>query len=266
MKHLVLITNRLAIMMVAAVLVSGCGSTGTSVRDRSTGEETAVIEGWKELWSGCYIHGPLPKEFVDTTLLPAGSRSGSLIVDAGPVKIMVRCVMDSPFGVYIHKATFHFPAEGGHTYVIVWKQKQGCIELLDATADGSVVACEPYYSGSGDYEDLSTTGETASIRAGEASSDKGNCKPFTWRRREARDFIKVDAGPVSINATCFNGFLGRPESTARFEFVAEGGHTYTITATDKECMSLLDITSEEFVIACEPYRKIEYSKADIGVI
>ena len=230
MKHLVLITNGLVIMMVAAVLVSGCGSTGTSVRDRSTGEETAVIEGWKELWSGCYIHGPLPKEFVDTTLLPAGSRSGSLIVDAGPVKIMVRCVMDSPFGVYIHKATFHFPAEGGHTYVIVWKQKQRCIELVDATADGSVVACEPYYSGS--YQNLSTTGETASIRAGEASRDKGNCKPFTWRRREARDFINVDAGPVSINATCFNTLFGRLPSIARFEFIAEAGHTYTITLTD----------------------------------
>ena len=166
---------------------------------------------------------------------------------------MVRCVADNPFGGFTEKATFNFTAEGGHTYAIAWEQD--CIALLDATADGSVVACEPYYSGS--YEDLSTTGETASIRAGEASSDKGGCRLFTWRRRESRELIKVDAGPVSINATCFATFFGRPLSTARFKFVAEAGHTYTITATEKDCISLLDITLEETEIACEPYKKDE---------
>ena len=238
--------------MVAAVLVSGC--TGTTVRDVSTGEETAVIEGWDEFWSGCSIIGPLPKGFVDTRR-PAGRGSDSLIVDAGPVKIMVACI--EGVGGHIDKATFNFTAEGGHTYSIEWKQ--GCMTLLDATADGSVVACEPYFSGS--YEDFSTTGETASIRAGGASSDKGNCRPFTGERqkwgRNIREFITVDAGPVSINARCVDTFFGRPESTARFEFVAEAGHNYTFTATEKDCISLLDITSQETEIACEPYKKDE---------
>ncbi len=253
--------------MVAAVLVSGCGTT---VRDVSTGEDTAVIGGWSEFWSGCGIFGPLPvdsggKGFVDgarsrrigDSMAYGSVISESLSVDAGPVYIMVSCSADSPFGRKTERATFNFTAEGGHTYAIVWKQ--GCIQLLDATADGSIVACEPSYSGG--YEDVSTTGETASIRAGEASSDKGNCRPFTGERqkwgRNIRDFIKVDAGPVSINARCFTGFFGLPPSTARFEFVAEAGHNYTITATEKDCISLLDITLEETEIACEPYKKDE---------
>ena len=231
--------------MVAAVLVSGCAS-GPTVRDVSTGEETAVIEGWTRVFSGCFIAGLLP-----TGLLPPDRAfSNSLIVDAGPVKIVVRCVADNPFGSSTLNAVIDFVSEAGHTYAIN-ASRQDCMELLDATADGSVVACEPYLTGG--YEDLSTTGETASIRAGEASSDKGGCRLFTWRRRESRELIKVDAGPVSINATCFDTFFGRPLSTARFKFVAEAGHTYTITATEKDCISLLDITLEETEIACEPY-------------
>jgi hypothetical protein len=260
---------KLVIMAVVVALLSGCG--GTTVRDVSTGEDTVVIEGWSEFWSGCKIFGPLPvvsggKGFVDgarsrrmgDSMAYGSVGNDSLIVDAGPVYIMVACSVDNPFGRRkTERATFNFTAEGGHTYAIVWKQ--GCIQLLDATADGSIVACEPSYSGG--YEDLSTTGETASIRAGEASSDKGNCRPFTGERqkwgRNIREFIKVDAGPVSINARCFSTFFGRPESTARFEFVAEAGHNYTFTATEKDCISLLDITSQETEIACEPYKKDE---------
>jgi hypothetical protein len=260
--------------MVAAVLVSGCGSTGTTVRDLSTSEETALIEVREDSRSGCSIIGPLPIDWTDhvpptlrSVLLGVRADSphdgaDSLIVDAGPVKIMVSCSAASagPLGGgFTERASFNFTAEDGHTYDIAWKRKQDCMELLDATADGSVVACEPYYSGS--YEDLSTTSETASIRAGGASSNKGNCRPFTGERRkwgrELRDLIKVDAGPVSINARCFNGFFGRPPSTARFEFVAEAGHNYTITATEKDCISLLDITFEDTAIACEPYKKDE---------
>ena len=262
--------------MVAAVLVSGCWSTGTTVRDVSTGEETAAIQVREESRSGCSIFGPLPivssgvrsldLRIIGGSIYASGSLipgSDSLIVDAGPVKIVVLCVVDArPLGgITKRRAAFNFTAEGGHTYEIELKRKQYCMELLDATADGSVVACEPYYSGRHDYEDLSTTGETASIRAGEASSDKGNCRPFTGERqkwgRELREFIKVDAGPVSINARCFTTFFGRPPSTARFEFVAEAGHNYTITATEKDCISLLDITLEETEIACEPYKKDE---------
>ncbi len=78
---------------------------------------------------------------------------------------------------------------------------------------------------------------------------------------ERRDFIEVDVGPVSINAVCDReSFFDKGWRASSFDFVAEAGHTYTITATEKECMSLLDISSEEFVIACEPYRYIEWTR------
>lgn len=248
--------HKLAIMMVAAVLVSGCGSMGTTARDMSTGEETALIEGLNKFSTDCTIHGPFPlvsdRDMHDISFF----KRHSLIVDAGPVEIMVSCTAEDPFGSsFTEKARFDFIAEGGHTYTIAWKQD--CMELLDATADGSAVACEPFYSGS--YEDLSTTGETAIIRAGGASSDKGDCRPSTGGRRGRRGFLEVDAGPVTIDGECqariLPDFFGRRRRMSSFEFVAEAGHTYTITATEKECMSLLDITSEETVIACEPYEK-----------
>ena len=148
---------------------------------------------------------------------------------------------------------FNFTAEGGHTYTFALSKSEFCLNLLDVTADGHVVACEPYFSGR--YNDLSTGDDTAIIRAGGASSDKGGCKPSRGETRY--DFMEVDAGLIGINATCFTAFFGRPSSTSRFDFVAEAGHTYTFTATDKECISLIDITSEETVIACEPYEQVE---------
>ena len=177
--------------------------------------------------------------------VPANAES--VTVNAGTVNVSVNCAGDI--------FSFSFDALAGHDYVIT-KRGRGCdwcVKLTDQTTKKLVG--EYAISDSNIPGRVPVRPNEARIKAGGASKNKGGCRPFKWRMREARNFINVDAGPVSINATCFYGFLRRPESTARFDFVAEGGHTYTITATDKECMSLLDITSEEIVIACEPYEK-----------
>jgi hypothetical protein len=261
--------NKLTITIAVVALLSGCVSTKTA-RDLSTGNETALIEGVTKFLTNCSIYGPGPIEVGDYEIsagdvfgsvfgirAPASPYRGvkSLVVDAGPVKFDVSCTSEDPFGNSVtKKASFDFVSEAGHTYTIAWQRD--CMELLDATA-GSVVACEPYYSGS--HVDLSTTDDTAIIKAGGASRDKGNCRPTTGGRRERSDFFEVNAGSVTINGECgariLPDFLGRRRRLSRFDFVAEAGHTYTITATDKECMSLIDITSEEIVIACESYEK-----------
>ena len=98
----------------------------------------------------------------------------------------------------------------------------------------------------------------ALITAHGASKDRGDCMPTKGGAGEQRDNIEVDAGPVNINAICATKmFFTRGWRMSSFDFVAQAGHTYTITATEKECMSLLDITSGETVIACEPYRQSE---------
>jgi hypothetical protein len=130
---------------------------------------------------------------------------------------------------------------------------------LDVTSDEQIVACEPFFSGR--YADMSAGNDTAIIKAGGASRDKGNCRPTTRGRGERRDFFEVDAGLTTISGECqarvLPDMFGHRRRLSNFEFFAEAGHTYTITATDKECMSLLDITAEEIVIACEPYEKSE---------
>ena len=135
------------------------------------------------------------------------------------------------------------------------------MSLLDITSEEILIACEPF-SNKSTRRITTVSLNAALIEAGEASRDKGNCLPTRGGQPERRDFLEVDAGPIKFDAAC-NGWwvygsnLGQRWLVSSFDFVAEAGHTYTITATDKECVSLLDITSEETVIACEPYRQSE---------
>ena len=256
--------NKLTAMMVTLTLLWGCGSMVSAVNplpvftstdidmSKSTGEGQARIEGLSGFWVNCGIVKPV--------------RADSLTVDAGRVKIQAYCSEDDPFDTipFTRYVMFNFIAEDGHTYALApqgsdWiRGSDYCLGLLDVTAGGHIVACEPYYSGS-NLDDLSTGDDTAIIKAGGASSDKGNCRPSTGGRRGRRDFLRVNAGPITIDGECHARILpdifGLRRRMSSFEFVAEAGHTYTLTASDNECMSLLDITSEEIVIACEPYGK-----------
>ena len=77
-----------------------------------------------------------------------------------------------------------------------------------------------------------------------------------WNESKRILVVGVDDGPTSIEASCD---LPDPNSTsaktASFVFNAEADHAYTLSGEDEECMRLVDITSEENVIACEPYHE-----------
>ncbi len=226
-------------MLIGVLLLSGCAVTP---HDNSTGEETALIEG-------CKIQGPLPYErkyYHDGW--------SAMLVDAGPVVITAKC--DPPFwgGGAGYAAIFHFVAEAGHTYTLS-ESEEGCFQLVDVTANGQVLACEPPYRGG--TEGLSVVANKAVIVADGASSNKGDCKPASEQNVYGTNRIYVDTGEITIYARCFSPFFGRPVSVASFDFVAETGHIYTFTASDEECIRLLDITDAEIVLACEPYKEAE---------
>ncbi len=220
--------------------------------------------GFFKSWSGCEVGQIVAPDlsisiFGEPRMSEVGSAADSLVVDAGPANIMALCYYSTPFGDVHFQARFDFVAEAGHAYTFAGSESGACLNLLDVTTDEQIVACEPFFFGR--YADLSTGDDTAVIKAGGASRNKGNCRPTTGGRGGRRDFFEVDAGLTTINGLCqprvIPDIFGRGWRRSNFEFVAEAGHTYTITATDKECMSLLDITFEEIVIACEPYEKSE---------
>lgn len=238
--------------------------------DPFASEGTALITrlgrgGFFKSWSGCEVGQIAAPDlsisiFGEPRIAGVVSSEDSFVVDAGPAKVMALCYAnDLVLGETKSQALFDFVAEAGHTYTFSGSESGGCLNLLDVTTDEQIVACEPFFSGR--YADLSTVDDTAIIKAGVASRNKGNCRPTTGGRRERRDFFEVDAGLTTISGECqarvLPDMFGHRRRLSNFEFVAEAGHTYTITATDKECMSLLDITFEEIVIACEPYEKSE---------
>ena len=236
--------------------------------DPFVNEEKALITrlgrgGFFKSWNGCavgqIVHPDLSTSIFGEPRMSGVASTDSLIVDAGPVKVLALCTVSNPFGDLHYRALFDFVAEAGHTYTFAGSESGVCLNLMDVTTEGQIVACEPFFSGR--YSDLSTGDDTAIIKAGGASRNKGNCRPTTGGRRERRDMFEVDAGLTAISGECqarvLPDMFGHRRRQSNFEFIAEAGHTYTITATDKECMSLLDITFEEIVIACEPYEKSE---------
>ena len=237
--------------------------------DLFVSEGTALITrlgrgGFFKGWSGCEIGQIVAPDlsisiFGEPRMSGVASAEDSLIVEAGPAKVLALCYHSTPFGDFRLQALFDFIAEAGHTYTFSGSESGACLNLLDVTTDEQIVACETFFSGR--YADLSTGDDTAVIKAGGASRNKGNCRPTTGGRGGRRDFLEVDAGLTTISGECqarvLPDMFGNRRRQSNFEFIAEAGHTYTITATDKECMSLLDITFEEIVIACEPYEKSE---------
>ena len=125
--------------------------------------------------------------------------------------------------------------------------------MLDVTGEGRVVACAPYYRGN--YDNQSSGDDIATfITVGDIYSDdfcRVN-KDDDWRS----GLVEVDAGPITVNAICEKiRWWSKTKRTSNFNFVAEAGHTYRFTASKKECMGLLDVTSGEKVIACKPYEE-----------
>ena len=261
--------NQLTIVLLVFVLLSGCASTP---HDRSTGEETALIESQDKFWSRCSIYGPLPVELrelepptardffgIFVGIDPFASTSNyhdSLVVDAGSVKIVTRCVAEDPFGGSVnYNARFSFIAEAGHTYNFSGKNSD-CYKLLDVTDGGRVVACEPYFRGF--YDDLSTGNDVATFVTTGGPYSEDFCLATKGSVWQSRGLLEFDAGPITVDAICEKkGWWKDKKMISSFDFVAAAGHTYRFTASDKNCMRLIDLTAGGVVIACEPYEEVK---------
>jgi len=176
-------------------------------------------------------------------------------VNAGTVNVSVVCKTDAPGTGRVDKASFSFNALAGHDYVITKRDCDRCVKLTDETTRKMVAKFE--LSTKRTRKITPVNPDAALIRAGGAFPDEGNCRPTRGGLTGRRDFFEVDAGPIKINAICEPLTFSQDLRISSFDFVGETGHIYTMTVKEKKCISLLDITSEEFVIACEPYRKIE---------
>ena len=171
----------------------------------------------------------------------------SVTVNAGIVDIEAEC--EDAFALF---ANFRFEALAGHEYLIRTRYCDDCIGLLDVTTD-EVIVKAPSCRGKGCLLDLSTGDDKAIIRDNEG---KTSCGPASEQGLlGVVSLLYVDAGPVTIEAICGTSWdlIFNKRRVASFDFIAETGHTYTFATKDKECMHLLDITSKELVIACEPY-------------
>jgi hypothetical protein len=245
--------NKVMIVMIAAVLLPGCGlATGPismvyshpDFVDVSTSKNVATIRGGT-------LHGVFGTV---KCWIEEPAEAMMLKIDAGPADITAECwfMMEGEGG---DRATFSFTAIAGQEYRVRRRQFRGDrigIELVDDT--GNIVTERPKAI------DLSM-GETAlvthSVGYGygvcSPTKDKVWGDPFSKSNRN----IIVDAGPVTIYATCHkSGFLGPKKKRASFDLVAEAGHTYMVADEGKKCGSLLDITfEEESLIACEPFEE-----------
>ncbi len=171
-------------------------------------------------------------------------------LNAGRVDVSVVCETADIMGNYKSKASFSFDALAGHSYVITKRDCDLCFNLKDETTNKKIAK---FSVSTWRYREISPVNPNASLII--AGGGYAKCKPINGGRR--LDFIEVEAGPITFDATCDTGTFRRRFQISSFSFVAEAGHTYTNKALEKDCMSLLDVTSGQIVIACEPYRKIE---------
>ncbi len=250
---------RIFCTFVAITCCSSCGVGTLVIHPRldhvdlsdSTSDEVATIRGdtINLLIGAGYCWIELPDDAKRVT------------VNAGPVDIVVGCSATEQKHLY---ANLRFEALAGHEYRISPRGARCdsdynyCIELRDDTTDEVIVEA-PFCVGKGCLLDLSTGYDKALIRVNGA---KGWwCKPAAEQAvYGVVSFLYVDPGPITVDTFCVPpgpGFGKERKKATGFNFIAESGHIYAFSAKKKECVQLLDVTSEETVIACEPYELIE---------
>ena len=253
------LASRIFCTFVAITCCSSCGVGTLVIHPRldhvdlsdSTSDEVATIRGYAiNLLIGagyCWIESP--------------DDAKRVTVNAGPVDIEVGCGASEMQRL---EANLQFEALAGHEYLIRNKYCQGCFQLINVTTDEVIVEA-PYCVGKGCLLDLSTGYDKALVKANGGRQPHHNqpknwwCKPAAEQAfHDVASFLYVDPGPITIDTICWGPGVGKERKKATgFNFIAESGHIYAFSAKKKECVQLLDVTSEETVIACEPYELID---------
>jgi len=253
------LASRIFRTFVAITCCSSCGVGTLVIHPRldhvdlsdSTSDEVATIRGdtINLLIGAGYCWIELPDDAKRVT------------VNAGPVDIEVGCSGTEQGDAY---ANLRFEALAGHEYRISPRRSDFFrMELRDDATD-EVIADAPICGGKGCLLDLSTGYDKALIRNSGGRQPLQN-QPKHWRCKPAAEqafpsFLYVDPGPITVDALCTtwgHGFAKEAKKATGFNFIAQSGHIYTFSAKKRECVQLLDVTSEETVIACEPYELIE---------
>ena len=258
--------TRTAIILVAIAVLSGCVVMETTLDHRpmhvdlSGSDPAGVAIIRASTWSigvesdVCWISYP--------------AHTKRVTLDAGVADIFAVCTHNDMFGSSARNAAFHFEALAGHEYLISPRTCEGCvqlidvckgcIQLIDVTANEVIAAS--HHNPLGRVADLSTGDNTATIEASSWDDGTWGC----WLTDKDVDYLIVDAGTVSVDSTCAIATLSLnlySKVRSSFHFEAETGHSYTVTlsraSVNDKCTLLLDITTEEIIIACEPYEKVE---------
>lgn len=243
---------RIFCALVVTTLCSGCFTTISDLKtsaedyvdlsDPAAEKEQLRAARWDIGIAGVYCY------------MTAPANAERVTVNAGTVNVSVVCETadvgsNSPRE---DKASFSFDALAGHSYVITKRDCDECVNLKDETTHKKIAK---FYVSTWRHREVSPVNPNAGLIV--AGGGYTNCMPTRGGVAGRLDFIEVDAGPINFDAICETGTFSRRLRISSFNFVAEAGHTYTNTAKEKDCISLLDITSGQIVIACEPYRKIE---------
>ena len=188
------------------------------------------------------------------------------MVEAWPVSIFVECHTGvSALGEGSKNHTrIDFVAEAGHSYRIdgfdatsFTRRKTDGVDLIDVTDGEHLPLSRRFYSD--EYVDVST-GEATALIVGEQSTNRIYCgvidvDALAAERNPSGDYRtwEIDAGPVTITTRCFvDGLFGEKNLISSFDFVAEAGHAYLVRMQDQECTRLMDVSMDEYLVACEP--------------
>ncbi len=258
--------NKTATILVAIAVLPGCVVMETTLDHRpmhvdlSGSDPAGVAIIRASTWS------ILVESDVCWIIYPA--RTKRVTLDAGVADIFAVCTFKDMFNTSSRNAAFHFEALAGHEYLISRRTCEGCvqlidvckgcIQLIDVTANEVVAAS--HHNPLGRVADLSTADNTAVIDSAGWYDGTWGC----WLTDKDVDYLIVDAGTVTVDSTCAIATLSLnlySKVRSRFHFEAETGHSYTVklsrASIKDKCTLLLDITTEEIIIACEPYEKVE---------
>jgi hypothetical protein len=264
--------KKTAIILVAIAVLSGCVAMETTLDHRPMHVDLSGSDpaGVAIIRASTWSIGV--KSVVCWIVYPAHTKRVTL--DAGVADIFAVCtfedidIFDPSGGSTSRNSAFHFEALAGHEYEITPRPCEGCIQLIDdcnyctqlVDVTANEVVAASHHNPLGRVADLSTGDNTAVIDPAAWPDGSFGC----WLTDKYVDYLIVDSGTVTVESTCAIQYLplSRPSRVrSSFHFDAETGHSYTVRLYRKlskdKCMQLVDITSEDITIACEPFEKVE---------
>ena len=243
------------LILLAALILSGC-ATGTL--DISTGGPTAVVRGFDSfgpLGSRCALMAE--PEYGDY-LHADGMRPGAfeLTIDAGETRLIAKCLF-AEFVSWSGTAVLEFEAEAGQVYAVRrGDQEPRCLDLIDVSANESIITCQPFSVGR--YMNLSTGEPSAFLNGGYyVHQDYARCVIYVAEQPPSA-LIRMDPGEITIKVQCaLDGFFGGDiDGVADFTTTVLAEHEYAFSIEEDGEICLVDLVSGPLTVMCETYQRV----------